>query len=168
MFSSKKRRLSSCNCVRGKIGSTLSDWKSHLRRSRTNLAVNKSPFGVVNTFFVFFLRFQDSKDCEDSAHGCCEDGVTAASGPSGQGCPTSTSFISECLSVCLSACPPAGLCLSFAPPAWVVPPEPLSSVSRSCPFDCPSVRLSVYLYEWLCVCLLSLQPWFPHLSLCHQ
>ncbi|XP_076464100.1 uncharacterized protein LOC143296176 [Babylonia areolata] len=34
------------------------------------------------------VQVEDDKDCETSEHGCCADGVTFATGPSGEGCPT--------------------------------------------------------------------------------
>ncbi|XP_070180043.1 papilin-like isoform X2 [Littorina saxatilis] len=43
------------------------------------------------------VEVEDSKDCEDSQYGCCADGVTAASGHSGMGCPNTNSTINECL-----------------------------------------------------------------------
>ncbi|KAL8600033.1 hypothetical protein ACOMHN_039266 [Nucella lapillus] len=34
------------------------------------------------------VEVEDDKDCENSEYGCCDDGVTFASGPSGAGCPS--------------------------------------------------------------------------------
>ena len=106
------------------MGSTFCGWESHQQSGRSTLSVTRPCWASSTPLCALLMPFQDANDCEDSPHGCCSDGVTAASGPSGQGCPTSSTLISECLSVSLSVFPSV------------------------CPFQCLSVCLSV----WLSAC----------------
>ena len=120
------------------MGSTFCGWESHQQSGRSTLSVTRPCWASSIRLCALLIPFQDSSECEDPPHGCCSDGVTAASGPSGQGCPTSSTLISECLSVSLSVCPSV------------------------CPFQCLSVSLSVCPsvcpFQCLSVCLCGCRP----------
>ena len=115
------------------MGSTFCGWESHQQSGRSTLSVTRPCWASSTPLCALLMPFQDANDCEDSPHGCCSDGVTAASGPSGQGCPTSSTLISECLSVSLSVFPSV------------------------CPFQCLSVCVVVGLFGCRVVWLLL--PW---------